>query len=154
MLQGVQVELRGVNKLDAHGTTSVLCEVEPNPYSWIYMPSESHKSHRIICTGNFAASNAPEGMSTATIEFTEELSKEEILEQLQRIPFAPRYITHRYTPYTYPVQDGNTRSIINTARQQLTPLNLHLLGRFAEWEYYNMDAAMEAAMKLCSTLTA
>ena len=154
ILQGVQVELCGVNKLDAHGTTSVLCEVEPNPYSWIYMPSESHKSHRIICTGNFAASNAPEGVATATIEFTEELSKEEILEQLQRIPFAPRYITHRYTPYTYPVQDGNTRSIINTARQQLAPLNLHLLGRFAEWEYYNMDAAMEAAMKLCSTLTA
>ena len=89
-------------------------------------------------------------MNTATVEFTEKLSKEEILEQLQRIPFSPRYLTHRYTPCTYPVQDGKTRNIIEAAKASLEPYNIYLLGRFAEWEYYNMDAAMEAAMNLVS----
>ena len=148
MLQSTGISLPGIEALQYHGTTSVLCELEPNPYSWIYMPSEKHESHRIICTGNFAASNSPVGMNTATIEFSEEMSTEKIHEQLQSIPFSPRYITHRYTPCTYPVQDGKTRGVIAAAKATLEPHSIFLLGRFAEWEYYNMDAAMEAAMKL------
>lgn len=153
ILKGAEVNLSAVDSLEAHGTTSVLCEIEGNPYSWIYMPSTKHESHRIICTGNFAASNSPDGMSTATIEFTMPLEKEEILVQLQHLPFQPRYIAHRYTPYTYPLQTQNTSAIISMAKAQLAPLNFYLLGRFAEWEYYNMDAAMDAAMKLTLTLS-
>lgn len=148
ILSGVEVELDSLNALEAHGTTSVLCEIDANPYSWVYMPSSRHESHRVICTGNFAQSNAPGDMATATVEFTLKLTKEEILNQLERIPFSPRYITHRYTPYSYPVQTTETPRIIAGVKTQLAPLNFHLLGRFAEWEYYNMDAAMAAAMKL------
>lgn len=153
ILKGTDVNLSAVDSLEAHGTTSVLCEIDDNPYSWIYMPSPQHESHRIICTGNFAASNSPNGMSTATIEFTIPLEKEEILKQLQQLPYHPRYIAHRYTPYTYPLQTQNTCAIISEAKAQLEPLNFYLLGRFAEWEYYNMDAAMDAAMKLTSILS-
>lgn len=156
LLAGVSANLSEVDRLDAHGTTSVLCAIDKNPYSWVYMPNVAHESHRVICTGNFSPNNSPhhlpEGTSTATIEFTLQLSKEEILEQLQRIPFAPRYLSHCYTPYTYPLQKGETRGIIKRAKQQLAPHRLYLLGRFAEWEYYNMDAAIEAAMKLLKTL--
>lgn len=154
MLNDAGIDIPDVDKLEYHGTTSVLCEVEANSYSWIYMPSEEHESHRIICTGNFAASNSPEGMSTATIEFSEKMDREAIEQQLRRIPFSPRYIAHRYTPCTYPVQDGDSRRIVDTAKQRLKPHKLYLLGRFAEWEYYNMDAAMQAAMLLTSGLEA
>ena len=154
MVKNAGIALPGVETLQYHGTTSVLCEMEATPYSWIYMPSEAHESHRIICTGNFAVSNSPAGMNTATIEFSEKMSREKILEQLRCIPFSPRYITHRYTPCTYPVQDGESRSIIETTKATLAPQGIYLLGRFAEWEYYNMDAAMEAAMKLVSRLEA
>ena len=152
ILRNINIDFQELNTLEAHGTTSVLCEICSNPYSWIYMPSTKHESHRIICTGNFASSNAPAGISTATIEFTLPLSIDEIKLQLKHIPFSPRYITHRYTPYTYPVQTNNTAAIIGKVKQQLAPYNFYLLGRFAEWEYYNMDAAMEAAMKLTSRL--
>lgn len=152
MLTDTGIELVDLDKLEFHGTTSVLCEIESTPYSWIYMPSEAHKSHRIICTGNFAESNSPISMSTATIEFSEAMEYEQIAEQLQLIPFSPRYITHRYTACTYPVQNTHTRDIIAAAKAQLEPQDIYLLGRFAEWEYYNMDAAMGAAMKLCSQL--
>jgi protoporphyrinogen oxidase len=145
-----------IDKLEFHGTTSVFCEIEKNPYSWIYMPSQTHLSHRIICTGNFSSSNNEIGKMTGTIEFTDYISKEDIIENLKNIPFSPKYITHTYTKYTYPVQSPDTRSFINELKKQLEIDGLYLLGRFAEWEYYNMDAAMGAALdnknKIINTL--
>lgn len=43
-------------------------------------------------------------------------------------------------------------AVVSLADGTLAPHNIYLLGRFAEWEYYNMDAAMAAAMKLCHSL--
>lgn len=94
-----------IEDLEYHGTTAVFCEIDKNPYSWIYQPSRQHESHRIICTGNFAESNnaeLPENRITATIEFTDAIKKEDILDNLKRIPLNPKYIDHKYNQYTYP----------------------------------------------------
>lgn len=60
-----------IKGLEYHGTTSVFCEIDKTPYSWIYQPSMEHQSHRIICTGNFSPTNNAEGKMTGTIEFTD-----------------------------------------------------------------------------------
>jgi UDP-galactopyranose mutase len=49
---------------------------------------------------------------------------------------------------SYVLQDEHTRARIAAARSALAPLGLHLLGRFAEWEYHNMDKCMESAAAL------
>lgn len=144
----VSIYLKQIEELEYHGTTSVLCEIDKNQYSWIYMPDKVHNSHRIICTGNFSESNNVDGKLTGTIEFTDSISKDDILLNLSHIPFSPKYITHRYTKYTYPVQNESTRNTINRLKLFLEPEGLYLTGRFAEWEYYNMDAAMGAALDL------
>ncbi len=141
-----------VEQLEYHGTTSVLCEVDENIYSWIYMPSLEHESHRIICTGNFSPNNDASSRSTATIEFSREMNREEIEAQLARIPFHPTYLAHRWEPCSYPVQTGSTKGIIDGLKASLHPQGFYLLGRFAEWEYYNMDAAMGAALDLINSL--
>lgn len=141
-----------IENLESHGTTSVLCEIDDNPYSWIYMPSRQHQSHRIICTGNFAPSNRGNGIMSATIEFTDYISEGDILENLKYIPLHPKYITHEYAQYTYPIQEENTRSNISELKKVTEANGLFLLGRFAEWEYYNMDAAMGAALDLNSRI--
>lgn len=143
---------KAIQALEYHGTTSVFCEIEKNPYSWIYMPSEKHESHRIICSGNFASSNNAEDKMTATIEFTDAISKEEILDNLSRIPFAPKYLTHNYEQYTYPIQDENTREMVHSLKSVLEKHGLYLCGRFAEWEYSNMDVCMGSAMDLVSQI--
>ena len=74
--------------------------------------------------------------------------KEDILKNLEKIPFSPRYLTHTYTKYTYPIQDALTREMILNLKNVLEKQGLYLLGRFAEWEYYNMDAAMGAAIDM------
>lgn len=137
-----------IENLESHGTTAVFCEINQNSYSWMYMPSKEHESHRIICTGNFAETNNEAGKLTGTIEFTDEISKEEIIDNLSRIPFAPKYLTHHYEKYTYPIQNDTTRIMIGNLKKELEVNGVYLLGRFAEWEYYNMDVAIGAAIDL------
>lgn len=160
MIEGLDIDKyqQHIADLEYHGTTAVFCEIDKNPYSWIYQPSRKHESHRIICTGNFSptnndAYNTPENRITATIEFTDAISKEEILNNLTRIPLNPKYLDHKYNQYTYPIQDANTRTMIKELKAELAPVGLLFTGRFADWEYYNMDAAIGAAMDLCKVVS-
>lgn len=137
-----------IDHLESHGTTSVFCEIDKNQYSWMYMPSRKHEAHRIICTGNFSSTNNAPGKMTGTIEFTDYVSKADILDNLTRIPYSPKYLTHHYEKYTYPIQKDDTRDVIKAVKDRTEPNGLYLLGRFAEWEYYNMDVAIGAAIDL------
>lgn len=158
MIDGIDLSVykQVIADLEYHGTTSVFCEIDKNPYSWIYQPSCRHESHRIICTGNFATSNNDasilENRITATIEFTDEISKEFILDNLSRIPLHPKYIDHKYNQYTYPIQNTDTRDVIQKLKKDLAPIGFYFTGRFADWEYYNMDIAIGAAMDLCKLI--
>lgn len=158
MIKGVDLKTfkSQIEALEFHGTTTVFCEIDKNPYSWIYQPSKTHKSHRIICTGNFADSNNSTAIDskriTATIEFTDAINKEDILDNLKRIPLCPKYIDHVYNQYTYPIQSNNTRNMIKSLKTELSPYGLYFTGRFADWEYYNMDVAIGAALDLCKLL--
>lgn len=154
MVDGVDISsyIPDIEALEYHGTTAVFCEIDKNPYSWIYQPSRNHESHRIICTGNFALSNNDSKMAndriTATVEFTDEISKDSIWENLTRIPLNPKYLDHHYNQYTYPIQNANTRNVIKSLKEALAPKGFFFTGRFADWEYYNMDAAIGAAMDM------
>lgn len=139
---------KNIKKLDFHGTTSVLCEIDVNDFSWVYLPNINFDAHRIICTGNFSKNNNREGILSGTIEFTDFIEEEDLKKQLKMIPFRPKYIAHSYTKFTYPIQDANTREFISSVKSVSEKKGLYLTGRFAEWEYYNMDAAMGAAIDL------
>lgn len=154
ILEGVDIEIfkQSVADLEYHGTTAVFCEIDANTYSWIYQPSRTHESHRIICTGNFSdvnnSNSLRDGRITATVEFTDEINKENILDNLSRIPFNPVYLDHTYNQYSYPIQDANTRQLILKIKSTLYPYGFYFTGRFADWEYYNMDTAMGSAIDL------
>lgn len=150
------VELNGyadeIEALKFHGTTTVLCEMDSiSGTTWVYLPSTGYDAHRIICTGNLAKSNnrpdIPKGRMSATIEFTGEKTKGEIIENLAKMPYNPKYIAHHYTKYTYPIQDNRTRDMITSLKHEMKRAGLLMGGRFCDWEYYNMDNAMEAVMK-------
>jgi protoporphyrinogen oxidase len=149
ILNGVDIQPweKPISDLQYHGTTTVFCEIDANPYSWIYLPSDKYQAHRIICTGNFAPSNNAPGHMTGSIEFTDEISEDEIKHQLSLMPLHPRYITHRFHEYTYPIQDQDTRSMLQSFKKEMASHQLFMTGRFVDWEYYNMDIAMLAAMQ-------
>lgn len=155
MLRGLDISgyTSAIESLESHGTTSVFCEIAPNPYSWIYLPDSRYDAHRIICTGNFSPTNNAPGHMTATVEFTDSISHDEILRQLPSIPFSPRYITHCYNPCTYPIQHADTRNMISSLCDRLAPAGLYLTGRSALWEYFNMDVAMDSAIRLAARIS-
>ena len=153
IIKGVNIDnyIQKIGDLQYHGTTTVFCEIDANPYSWIYLPDEKYMAHRIICTGNFANSNNANDISsnriTATIEFTDYVDYDSIIKNLKVIPLNPSYICHKYNPLTYPIQTEDTRDMIVSLKQLLASHGFYLTGRFADWEYYNMDVAIAASIK-------
>ena len=154
LVEGVSVEgfEKDLQALPFHGTTSVFCEIDPVPYTWVYLPDGAYDAHRIICTGNFSQKNNASSRLTATVEFTDHVSRADIEAQLKRIPLNPKYLDHCYTPCSYPIQTPSTRELIQELKNRLSPNGFHLTGRFAEWEYYNMDVAAGAALDLANRL--
>lgn len=122
--------VKPIEELEYHGTTSVLCEIDKNPYSWVYMPSRLHLSHRIICTGNFSETNSAPKKMTGTIEFTDYISKEDIDCNLKHIPFAPKYLAHHYAPCTYPIQNTDTNEMIRALKKITESNNIYFVRSF------------------------
>lgn len=145
----LNIALFKVANLPSNGTSNILCETEPNDLSWLYLPENKFKAHRIIYTGNFSDSNNESiEHKTCVVEFSGKQSQIEMLEELKRLPGNLKPLAFNYEPNSYIIQNERTREDIINLKSLLEPYGIYLLGRFAEWEYYNMDKCIEAAIDL------
>jgi UDP-galactopyranose mutase len=80
------------------------------------------------------------------------VSAGEMTEDIKKLPGNLLPISHNYEKNSYVIQDKNARKLIGEVKETLAVHNVYLLGRFAEWEYYNMDKAIEAAMNLAAKI--
>lgn len=136
-------------KLRSNGTSNLFCYCEPNDLSWLYIPEAAYRSHRIIYTGNFSINNNEDtSRPTCVVEFSGHVSYEEMVNEALKLPGIIAPIDSNYQPNSYVVQDQHSRKLITEYKRMLAEKEFYLLGRFAEWEYYNMDKAIEASMKL------
>lgn len=143
--------LKEVSDIPSHGTSNLLCECDPTDLSWLYLPDRGTAAHRIIYTGGFSsANNAAPDKSSCVVEFTGYLTESEMLNEALKLPGIRRGIASNYTANSYVMHTNETKEKVGAARQALESLRIHLLGRFAEWEYYNMDTAIRSAMLLVS----
>ncbi len=145
----LKATLEAVTDLPSNGTSNVLCETDDNDISWLYLPEEKFKAHRIIYTGNFSdTNNEGTNRKTCVVEFSGKQDQETMLEELKNLPGNLKPLAFNYEPNSYIIQHKGTRSKITELKTSLAKYNIYLLGRFAEWEYYNMDKAIESAMEL------
>ncbi len=152
--QVLKTALENVSDLPSNGTSNVLCETDANDISWLYLPEDRFKAHRIIYTGNFSdTNNEGTNRKTCVVEFSGKQERETMLEELKNLPGNLKPLAFNYEPNSYIIQHKGTREKIAGLKTQLAKYNIYLLGRFAEWEYYNMDKAIEAAMDLKKKLT-
>ena len=157
LLSSQNSSLTNIRQLESNGTTTVLCECDENPYSWVYLPSPDCRAHRIIMTGNFSQFNnstAPNKIS-CTVEFSGTISDEAVNNSIQALPFN----TNRLGPInraknSYVIDNTDCRHHINKIQKELNKKNIWLCGRFAEWQYYNMDNCMLSAMRTCEDIFA
>ncbi len=147
--ENLKLALKSVTDLVSNGTSNVLCETDDNNISWLYLPEEKFKAHRIIYTGNFSeTNNEGSNRKTCVVEFSGKQDQTEMLQELSKLPGNLKPLAYNYEPNSYIIQHHDTRDNISILKSLLKPYGIFLLGRFAEWEYYNMDMCIQAAMEL------
>ncbi|MBU1627671.1 NAD(P)-binding protein [bacterium] len=55
--------------------------------------------------------------------------------------------------YGYVIYDHNRKDAMKVIRKYLASFDVYLVGRYAEWEYYNMDTSILAGKKLAERLS-
>ncbi|HEU5081157.1 MAG TPA: FAD-dependent oxidoreductase [Opitutaceae bacterium] len=141
-----------IKSLRTRGITNVFCECDRTDISWLYLPGREFKANRIIYTGGFSSQNNFGDRMTCVVEFLHGESMDNIQNDIARLPgnLAMQSINHVRDAYIIPQAD--TRQRINELKQNFSSRHLHLLGRFAEWEYYNIDKCIESAINLRETI--
>ena len=143
----LESSLKSVSNLPSNGTSNLFCETDSTDISWLYLPEPSTRAHRIIYTGNFSPNNnPPNGRKTCTVEFSGEVSKEEMEREITGLPGNLRILDMNQEANSYVIQTEGVREKIENTRFLLRKYQIYPVGRFAEWEYYNMDKAIESAM--------
>jgi protoporphyrinogen oxidase len=146
---GILNALSAVENLKSNGTSNIFCETDDTDLSWLYLPNENIKPHRIIYTGNLSSTNnRGSKRKTCVAEFSGKHSYEDMVKELKNLPGNLKPLSYNYEPNSYIIQDKDTRKDIKKLTENLEGRNLFLLGRFAEWEYYNMDKCIESAMNI------
>lgn len=141
--------------LKSNGTSNVLCETDVTNLSWLYLPEEKFLSHRIIYTGNFSENNnasISENRRSCVVEFSGKHSITKMNKEITLLPGNLKPISYNYEENSYVIQENDTRDIINNLKFHLEQYNIFLHGRFAEWEYYNMDVCIEKSLVLSNKL--
>jgi protoporphyrinogen oxidase len=139
-----------IKSLPYNGTSNYLCWCDQTDLSWLYIPEDFTMAHRIIFTGNFSTNNNPYmiNRSTCVVEFSGMVTSDQMKSELRLLPFNLEPIEYNYTSHSYVIQRSDTRDNVAALKESLEKYSFYLSGRFAEWEYYNMDKAIEASMNL------
>jgi len=137
------------------------------PYTAIYVPDPDVIFHRISFPKNFSEHNVPEGQSGIMAEITAnagdgiwEMSDDQamtrVISDLTKMELIdPSTVTYkrviRFT-YGYPVYDLEYRKNVTILRETVERAGVHLLGRFAQFDYINSDVCVERAIALAGEL--
>ena len=105
--------LLAVKDLPSNGTSNVLCETDSNDLSWLYLPENKFKAHRIIYTGNFSdTNNEGSDRKTCVVEFSGKHDQEDMIKELALLPGNLKPLAFNYEPNSYVIQNKQTRAQI------------------------------------------
>jgi protoporphyrinogen oxidase len=138
------------------------------PYTAIYVPDPDLIFHRLSFPKAFSERCVPAGSSSLMAEITAnegdgvwEMSEDAVLDRtiadLAKTGLIdPATVSYRRVArfkYGYPVYDLDYRKNVTALRESVRGAGIHLLGRFAEFDYINSDVCVERAMALADTLS-
>jgi UDP-galactopyranose mutase len=126
----------------------MLWETIPTNRTWTYLPGKDTIFHRYIHIGSFFK---PKKNYTIT-ECVGERSYNEMLESGSKDQFLLKPIDYHVSDHAYVVFDDNYKTSKENIMNYLDNIGLYSIGRFGEWEYYNMDICIKSAMKLVNKL--
>jgi len=133
--------------------------------NWVYFPEQDFLFHRIFVQGNTSPHVCPDGCFSYTAEITYNSQKkvdfatagEQTVDGMIRAGLLSSddivdVVDLVDIPVAYVVPTHNRKEVAAEIKNWFADRNIHLLGRFAEWEYFNMDHALDAGWRLADTL--
>ena len=136
-------------------------------YTALYVPDPEILFHRLSFPKAFGEQCVPPGGSSIMAEITtnegdgiweqsDDALIEQAIDQIEAIGFVDRKsIVYRRAVrflYGYPVYDLDYRRNVTEMREAVAATGLHLLGRFAQFDYINSDVCIERALALANEL--
>jgi protoporphyrinogen oxidase len=119
-------------------------EAYANNWHWLYKPSLQSPEHRIFYISNFAPHSKKQGLYTET-----NLKRFSANKMLRH---GKKALAHFTADAAYPIPTlGSSKSIANILNFYKEK-NLHGLGRWGQWQYFNSDVCILEAMKLAKEL--
>lgn len=134
-----------------------------------YIPDSSVLAHRVCYMGFFSRNNVPAGKSSMIAEIStrkgEELYRmpdhlliERTIEDLSGIGIVNKNeivaTEVKNIEYGYVIYNMDYRRNIEVIKRYFNSIGVELLGRFAEFEYINMDEVIKRSIKLAHKLNA
>jgi protoporphyrinogen oxidase len=130
------------------------------PVSWMYIPDKKlGMTNRLSFPSNFSSHAAPEGCSAILAEITHQPGDEvaflsdaelisEVTRMLEEMAICTRdrivYTSVERQPFAYVVYDLAYLENIETVKNYCTQAGIPLVGRFAQFEYLNMDGVIRS----------
>jgi protoporphyrinogen oxidase len=140
------------------------------PVSWMYIPDKKlGMTNRISFPSNFSRNAAPEGCSSILAEITyqpgDEVASlpdatliEEVTRMLEEMGICTRdriiFSAVNRQPFAYVVYDLAYQKNIAAVRDYCTRIGIPLVGRFAQFEYLNMDGVIRSVFDFLDTARA
>jgi protoporphyrinogen oxidase len=132
------------------------------PISWLYVPDPAlGKTNRISFPSGYSRHVAPEGCSAILAEITYQPHDEvagmtdaeltgEVMEMLKKMHLVTKdqvlYSSVERQPFAYVVYDLGYLKNIALVKDYFNGLGIPLVGRFAQFEYLNMDGCIRSVM--------
>ena len=132
------------------------------PISWLYIPDPTlGKTNRISFPSGYSRLVAPEGCSAILAEITYQPHDEvadmtdaeltdEVMEMLKKMQLVTKdrvvYSSVERQPFAYVVYDLGYLKNIALVKDYFNGLGIPLVGRFAQFEYLNMDGCIRSVM--------
>lgn len=132
------------NQLRYNKLTTMLWETSGVDSTWTYFPESSTIFHRHIHIGNFMLPNK----NYTITESIGAISYEKMVNEGRKFDYLLRPLDYYVSDYAYVVYDEYRESSVKILKNYLLSQGVYTCGRFAEWEYYNMDACIQSAMNV------
>ncbi|MCD7973941.1 MAG: NAD(P)-binding protein [Candidatus Azobacteroides sp.] len=131
-------------KLKYNKVSNIFWKTDLTDKTWTYIPDKEFLFHRFIHIGAYLSPLQPYSIS----EVVGEHSFEEMKNAGKRNPFLKEPLDYNISDYAYVVFDENYQECTTLIKEYLQESGLFTLGRFGEWQYYNMDICIKKTIDL------
>ena len=136
--------LSAAKKLKYNKVTTMLWETAGTDRTWTYVPDGENLFHRYIHIGSFFEPR----QNYSITEVVGERTYDEMVDNGKKDPFLLKPIDYNVSDHAYVVFDENYDATTKEIKEYLKDQEIYTLGRFGEWQYYNMDICIKSSLDL------